>query len=91
MSRFRMLVISGLVALAGLAAAAPSASAQAQTQAHGSCAGVLSAAAASVQGDEFFRQDFAPLPGATVSGIAGQKGNLAFCASLLGVTLPPGS
>jgi hypothetical protein len=88
MSRFRIFLISGLVALAGLAAAAPSASAQAQTQAHGSCAGVLSAAAASVQDDEFFRQDFAPLPGELVSGIAGQKGDLAFCATLIGVTLP---
>jgi hypothetical protein len=90
MTRFRIFLVSGLVALAGLVVAAPSASAQAQAQAHGSCAGVLSSAAASVQGDEFFRQDFAPLPGATVSGIAGQKGDLVFCASLLGVTLPPG-
>jgi hypothetical protein len=89
MSRFRKFLISGLVASASLAAAAPSASAQAQTQAHGSCAGVLSAAAASVQGDEFFRQDFAPLPGDLVSGIAGQKGDLVFCAGLIGVVPPP--
>jgi hypothetical protein len=87
MSRFRIFLISGFVALASLAAAAPSASAQAQTQAHGSCAGVLSAAAG-VQGDEFFRQDFAPAPGELVSGVAGQKGDLAFCASLIGVTVP---
>jgi hypothetical protein len=83
MSRFRIVLASGLVALAGLAAAAPSASAQAQTQAHGSCLGVLSAFAGSVQGDEIFRQDFAPAPGAAVAAIAQKKGTLSECAALL--------
>ena len=83
MSRFRIFLASGLVALACLAAAAPSASAQAQTQAHGSCLGVLSAFAGSVQGDEIFRQDFAPAPGPDVAAIAQQKGTLPECAALL--------
>jgi hypothetical protein len=83
MSRSRIFLISGLVALGGLAAAAPSASAQAQTQEHGSCAGVLSAFVGSQQGDEFFRQDFAPLPGGLVSSVAQQNGDLTFCATLI--------
>jgi hypothetical protein len=83
MSRFRIFLASGLVALAGLAAEAPSASAQAQTQAHGSCVGVLSAFAGSVQGDEIFRQDFAPTPGPDVAAVAQQKGTLDDCAALL--------
>ena len=64
MSRFRVFVISGLVALAGLAAAAPGASAQASEE-HASCLGVLS----SVSGSQLHgvpglqRQDFAPFPG----------------------------
>jgi hypothetical protein len=83
MSRFRVFLISGLVALACLAAVGSSASAQAQTQADGSCNGVLSSFAGSVQGDEFFRQDFAPRPGANVSRVAHQSGDLGFCASLI--------
>lgn len=83
MTRFRIFLVCGLVALAGLVVAAPSASAQAQTQEHGSCGGVLSAFVGSQQGDEFFRQDFAPLPGDLVSSIARQKGDLTFCATLV--------
>lgn len=83
MSRFRIFLVAGLLALGGLAAAAPSASAQAQTQAHASCLGVLSAFAGSQQGDPFLRQDFAPFPGQLVSVGARLKGNLPFCASLL--------
>jgi hypothetical protein len=86
MSRFRTFLTAGLVALACFALTAPSASAQAQTQAHGSCAGVLSAFAASQQGDEFFRQDFAPLAGELISAVAEQKGDLVFCASLIAIT-----
>jgi hypothetical protein len=44
---------------------------------------VLSSFAGSVQGDEFFRQDFAPRPGANVSRVAHQSGDLGFCASLI--------
>jgi len=54
---------------------APSASAQYQNQAHGSCVGVLSAFIASVQDDELLRQDFAPVPGQVVTVVAHQKGN----------------
>jgi hypothetical protein len=80
MSRFRMFVVSGLVALGGLVAAAPSASAQFQTQKHGSCVGVLSSFAGS---QLQIRQDFAPAPGGVVSSIARQKGDLLFCLGLL--------
>jgi hypothetical protein len=83
MSRCRTFLVAGLVAVAGLAAAAPSASAQAQTQEHGSCLGVLSAFAGSQQNDAIFRQDFAPAPGALVSGGAQLKGDLTFCATLV--------
>ena len=85
MTRFRIFLISALVTLAALAAVAPSASAQAQTQAHGSCVGVLSAFAGSQQGDPFFRQDFAPLPGGLISGLAQEKGNLLFCGGFIGL------
>jgi hypothetical protein len=81
MSRPRKFVVSVLVSLAGLAAMASSASAQAETQRHGSCAGVLSAFAGSQRDDEFFRQDFAPLPGDVVASIAQDKGLLADCAT----------
>jgi hypothetical protein len=82
MSRFRVFLMSGLVALACLAAVGSSASAQAPPS-DASCNGVLSSFAGSVQGDEFFRQDFAPRPGANISGTAQQKGDLGFCASLI--------
>lgn len=85
MSRPRRLLVAALCALAACAATAPSASAQAQTQQHGSCLGVLSAFAGSQQGDTIFRQDFAPAPGGVVAGVAGQKGDLGFCASLIGL------
>jgi hypothetical protein len=82
MARFRVFLMSGLVALACLAAVVPSASAQAPPS-NASCNGVLSSFAGSVQGDEFFRQDFAPRPGANVSRVAHQSGDLGFCASLI--------
>jgi hypothetical protein len=84
MSRFRIFLISGLVALGGFVAAAPSASAQAETQAHGSCLGVLSSFAGSQQDDDILREDFAPAPGGDVAAVAEQKGNLTFCAGLIG-------
>jgi len=83
MSRLRTFVVCGLVALAGLAALAPSASAQAETQRHGSCAGVLSSFAAFQRDDELVRQDFAPLPGGVVATIAQEKGLLATCATFV--------
>jgi hypothetical protein len=85
MSGARRLLVAALCAVAALAGTAPSASAQAQTQQHGSCLGVLSAFAGSVQGDPFNRQDFAPTPGQAVAGIAHQKGTLVFCAGLIGL------
>lgn len=83
MSRCRIFLASGLVALAGLAAAAPSASAQAQPPANASCVGVLSAFAGSVQGDEIRRQDFAPALGADVAAVAQQTGTFEECAALI--------
>jgi hypothetical protein len=79
MSRIRVFLISGLVALGGLAAAAPVVSAQEQTQENASCPGVLS----SVGGPLQLRDDFAPAPGEEVSGRAQQKGDFEFCFSLL--------
>jgi hypothetical protein len=87
MSRCRIFLASGLVALAGLAAAAP-ASAQAQPPANASCVGVLSAFAGSVQGDEILRQDFAPAPGADVAAVAQQTGTVQECAALIGLPGP---
>jgi hypothetical protein len=77
MSRLRAVLITGLVALAGVAVAAPSAAAQPPPQA--SCAGVLS----SFAGQGGFRQEFAPAPGGVVSGIAREQGDLGFCAGLI--------
>lgn len=74
MSRFRVFLVTGLVALAGLAAAAPSASAQANDD-HASCLGSLSAFAGSLQ----LRDDFAPESGETVSFGAQQHFDLATC------------
>jgi len=84
MSRPRRLLVAALCGLAALAATAPAASAQGQTQQHGSCLGVLSSFAGSVQGDDILRQDFAPAPGQNVAAVSQEKGNLGFCASLIG-------
>src|SRR5829696_716004 len=81
--RRRALPVAALCALATFAVTAPPASAQYQNQGHGSCVGVLSAVIASVQDDDLFRQDFAPVPGQVVAGLGAQKGNAGFCASLI--------
>jgi len=80
MSRFRLFLVTGLVALAGLAAAAPSASAAANDE-HASCLGSLSSFAGPLQ----LRDDFAPQPGARVSFGAHAHEDLATCiAGVLG-------
>jgi hypothetical protein len=76
MSRFRMFLVAALVSLAGLAAAAPSASAMANDD-HASCLGTLSSFAGSLQ----LRDDFAPQPGEIVSFGARQHFDLATCLS----------
>ncbi len=83
MSRCRMFLVLALVALVALAVAAPSVSAQSETQMDGSCLGTLSAFAGAVRDDTIYRQDYAPAAGDLVVGIAEQKGDLGFCASLL--------
>jgi hypothetical protein len=76
MSRFRMLLVAGLLALACLALAASSASATANDE-HASCLGTLSSFAGSLQ----LRDDFAPQPGDVVSFGAQQHFDLATCLS----------
>jgi hypothetical protein len=77
MSRCRMLLVSGLIAVAGLAAMAPSASAQPPPTA--SCLGVLS----SFAGQAGIRDDFAPpVSGARVASIAKEKGDFTYCLSV---------
>jgi hypothetical protein len=76
MSLPRRLLVSGVVAVAGLAAAVPTASAE-PTEA--SCAGVLSVLAAQQQ----LRDEFAPLPSDVVVAIAQQHGDLAFCSQFI--------
>jgi len=58
MTRFRVFLVTALLAVAGLAAAAPSASAAANDE-HASCLGSLSSFAGQLQ----IRDDFAPQPG----------------------------
>ena len=74
MTRFRVFLISGLVAVAGLAAAAPSASAAANDD-HASCLGSLSSFVGPLQ----LRDDFAPQPGERVSFGARAHEDLAIC------------
>jgi len=78
MSRLRAVLVTGLVALAGVAMAAPSAAAQPPSQA--SCVGVLS----SFAGQAGIRSDFAPAPGSEVSRIAHEHGDLGFCLIVFG-------
>lgn len=79
MSRLRALLVTGLAAaLAVLAIAAPSSSAQ-TPPASASCLGVLS----SFAGQAGIRDDFAPpVSGARVAFIARQHGDFAFCLSV---------
>ena len=78
MSRLRALLVTGLAAaLAALAIAAPSASAQ--TPPSASCLGVLS----SFAGQEGIRNDFAPpVSGERVAFIASNHGDFAFCLNV---------
>jgi hypothetical protein len=77
MTRWRLLLTSGLVALASLGVVAPSASAQPPPEA--SCLGVLS----SFAGQTGIRDDFAPpVSGARVASIAKQHGDFGFCLSV---------
>jgi hypothetical protein len=77
MTRWRLLLTSGLVALASLAVVAPSAPAQPPPEA--SCLGVLS----SFAGQAGIRDDFAPpVSGARVARIAKQHGDFGFCLSV---------
>ncbi len=80
MWRFRMFLVAGLVALAGLAGTAPSASAMANDD-YASCLGSLSSFAGSLQ----LRDDFAPQPGATVA--IGARAHEDFLTCLSGVPL----
>ena len=80
MTRFRVFLVTALVAVAGLAAAAPSASAAANDE-HASCLGSLSSFAGQLQ----IRDDFAPQPGERVSFGARAHEDLATClAGVLG-------
>jgi hypothetical protein len=78
MSRRRTVFITGLVALSGLAAVAPSAPAQPPSQA--SCLGVLS----SFAGQAGIRDDFAPPPisGNSLSMLAREHGDFGYCLSV---------
>jgi|SRR5215204_4855352 len=96
MSRIRIFLVSGLVALAGLVVAVPSASAQATENENASCMGVLSSFVgadplADIVAPGVSRSDFAPLPGEDVSGVAQEKGGtpglvtLINCAAVAGL------
>lgn len=77
MPRPKRVIASGFVVLAGLAAAAPSASAQPPPQA--SCLGVLS----SFAGQAGIRDDFAPpVSGARNSRIAREHGDFGYCLTV---------
>jgi hypothetical protein len=92
--RFRVFLISALVALAGLAAAAPSASAQATLNEDASCMGILSSFVgadplADIVAPGVSRSDFAPLPGEDVRTAAQLHGGSGLpilnCATTLGL------
>jgi hypothetical protein len=77
MSRVRTLLVCGVVALASVAVAAPSAPAQPPEEA--SCLGVLS----SFAGQAGIRDDFAPpISGQRTARIAGEHGDFGFCLSV---------
>ena len=77
MSKWRILLVSVLAALASLAIAAPSTPAQPPPEA--SCLGVLS----SFAGQTGTRDDFAPpVSGARVARIASEHGDLNFCLTI---------
>ena len=82
MPRFKKL-LAAFGAVAVTVVAAPPASAQPSPQA--SCLGVLS----SFAGQAGIRADFAPAPGAEVSRIAAEHGDLGFCLIVFGGGPPP--
>jgi hypothetical protein len=78
MSRLRTLVVTGSVALVGVALAAPSAGAQPPPEA--SCLGVLS----SFAGQAGIRDEFAPPPvsGQRLATVASEHGDFGFCLAV---------
>jgi hypothetical protein len=95
MSRFRVFLVSGLVANAGVAATAPSASAQATQNEHASCVGVLSSFVGADPLSDIVvpgvsRDDFAPQPGAGVSGLARVKGETPGLPTLINCAIAGG-
>jgi hypothetical protein len=75
-SRPRLWLVSGVVALAGVAL--PSSVAEAAPPADASCLGVLS----SFAGEAGIRDEFAPAPGPLVAGLASQHGDFEYCLGL---------